>query len=199
MRAEGRRTDLEATAGEPSVLLLSPPPNPVDVGECWRHLDRRLPAGANVLLVRYADAAGTPIHEWYDPEVQDTTVLIRVGRQAPSRGAPGEGGGVADRVETRDDPADVTGLFLLADRCFHKWSGGDAPVALVFVSLTAMLAHVDLETALRTIGVLRERLAELGATGYFHASTAHDAETLSLLSDAVDAVVEFDGDRRAPR
>jgi hypothetical protein len=111
----------------------------------------------------------------------------------------GDGGTeVADAdvtVSSISSPSDLTGLGIEIGQVLSEW---EAPVAVCFDSLTAMLQYVDFETAYEFLHALTGQLYAADARAHYHIDPgAHDpmhVEGITSLFDAAVTVGE-DGQR----
>ena len=96
---------------------------------------------------------------------------------------------VADDVTLKSvsTPDDLTGLGITLSRALSTHE--DAVVC--FDSLTALLQHVDRETAYEFLNALTGHLYAADASAHFHLDPgAHDARTVDALASLFDAIVE---------
>lgn len=99
-------------------------------------------------------------------------------------------------VESIAEPADLSSLGIAISGFLDDSPGPDGETIVCFHSVTALLAHVDLERAFRFLHVLSSRIRSANAVAHYHVDpNAHDARTLNTLAALFDGIVErFDGD-----
>jgi len=93
-------------------------------------------------------------------------------------------------VASIDDPADLSTLGIEISGFLADSPPAGEETIVCFHSLTALLAHSDLERAFRFLHVLTGRIAAADAVAHFHVDpTAHDPRDLNTLSALFDGVV----------
>lgn len=123
---------------------------------------------------------------WLDrmPETVDRTV-VTVGQAASESVQSAEG----VRVKSVSTRSDLTALGIT----MSQYLSSESSVTVCFDSVTAMLDHVDLETAYEFLHTITRQFYSADATGHFHIdSDAHDETTVATITSLCDAVVQFD-------
>lgn len=96
---------------------------------------------------------------------------------------------VAD-IEAVEELSDL-GMYV-RDAVFD-WAADDAPTAVCFDSVTAMLERADVELTFEFLLVLIEGIRPSGAVAHFHFDPdAHDGQTRRTLEHLFDETVELD-------
>lgn len=197
MSRGSRGPTLTSTDGQSSVgLVLAPASNPAAQQAQWQLFSRAVPSSANVLIIEYLNQADPPLYKWYDQDKAARTALITVGktpvRRGSGRSASTYGSSVADRVETRNDPRDVTGVFLLMDKYFNRWSESRRPTVVLVISLSTLINKVNAKAAARFVRALTDRLGELSGKVLFNLDRdAHDEQVVNVIANMSDVVLEY--------
>lgn len=106
------------------------------------------------------------------------------------------GGSAADppapdvTVDTVSTPSDLTALGIKLSQFLSTTEG---EITVCFGSLTALLEHVDLETAFEFLHTVTRQCYDAGARIHFHVDpAAHDDATVATIASLCDAHVAFD-------
>ncbi|MEF8812963.1 MAG: ATPase domain-containing protein [Halovenus sp.] len=99
-------------------------------------------------------------------------------------------------------PSDLTGIGIGVTKCFDRLhAAGIDRGRLALMSLSTMITYSDKETVFKFCHVLSSRLDAAEFLGLFTIdSTAHDEQTLQVIKQAVDGLIELrerDGVREA--
>ena len=90
-------------------------------------------------------------------------------------------------VDTVTDPTDLNSLGTAIGRYLGQWEDDD--LAVCFDSVTALLRHVDEQSAVQFLHLLVQRLEKVEAVVHFHLDpTAHDEATIETVTELVDTV-----------
>lgn len=104
--------------------------------------------------------------------------------------------GVDVRTESPDR---LTGIGIQVNETLTRWRDSDAPVAVYFDSITALLQYVELDVAYRFLHPFTGQVRQAGARGFYRMSEdAHDAVTVSTLEQLFDGFLQVDGMVGAP-
>jgi hypothetical protein len=139
----------------------------------------------SVLFVTYTRQAPTCVSQWEDTGATSRDLgIITVGDA---------GGGGVDRADAVtqnvSSPSDLTGLGIQIGQVLSEW---DAPVAVCFDSLTAMLQYVDFETAYEFLHAITGQFHAAGARAHFHIDPeAHDPTQVDGITSLMDARVDL--------
>ncbi|MHB9286431.1 RAD55 family ATPase [Halobacteriales archaeon Cl-PHB] len=90
-------------------------------------------------------------------------------------------------------PGDLTGIGIGITNCFDQLEAdGVSQGRLALVSLSTMLTYTDKQTVFKFCHVVSSRLDAAGYLGAFTIdSSAHDAQTLQVIKQAFDAMIEI--------
>lgn len=146
-------------------------------------LDLLSTAGAEttVVWVTYSRSPLGCVERYREAGGEGTPAVIAVGEAAAAPAPPGAS------VETVSTPGDLTGLGILLSRKVNTHDD----VVVCFDSLTAVLRHVDHETAYEFLNAVTGHLYAADARAHFHLDAdAHDDEVVGALESLFDAVVE---------
>jgi len=166
----------EAIAAATSTLVCTPS----DAADCAGLLSAAGPE-TTVLWVTYASATSACIRHYRADGGAGELSVIAVGEA----GASAPSGVSVERVSARED---LTGLGILLSR---KLTSHD-DVVVCFDSLTALLRHVDHETAYEFLNAVTAHLYEADASAHFHLDpSAHDDEVVGALASLFDVIAEW--------
>lgn len=156
--------------------------------------------GEGAVVVTTNDQATSIVEEFRTdvPEMDDSQLGVVDCR--------GDGGGDGPQngsyVHHVNSPGDLTGIGIGITKALeglHK-SGRDQG-RLALVSLSTMLTYTDKKTVFKLCHILSSRLDSAGYVGVFTIdSGAHDDQTLQVIKQAFDGLIEFredDGSRQA--
>lgn len=118
-------------------------------------------------------------------------------RSAAEGATAGETGG-QNVVRSVTDPADLPAIERMVDDYLTAWPTDDRRTVVYIDSLTTLLSHASLWSAVQFLDGLTTRVADAGADGYFHLS-AVDERTVDALSPVFDVVVDADDGRDTRR
>lgn len=169
-----------------ATILLKAPLTDRDADDvCKKLLCEGAADGRQVLWVSFTSSPPGCVHAVSDDDV-DRAVLA-VG-EAPTLNDDVGIDGVT--VETVSTPTDLAALGIKLSQ-FLSTASGD--VAVCFDSVTALLQHVDLETAYEFLHTITLQFYTEGARVHFHLDPAeHDEATVATITSLCDAVVSFD-------
>lgn len=136
----------------------------------------------NVLFVSFTRNTSACIDQWEatGTEARDLAVIAVGDEQRVDR----------PDVTTRNvsSPSDLTGLGIGIGETLSAW---DAPIAVCFDSLTAMLQYVDFETAYEFCHTITGQFHAAGARAHFHVDPAAiDSRRIDGFASLVDARVD---------
>jgi hypothetical protein len=152
----------------------------------------------NVLAVTYDNSPESFLDTWTrSVGTRPANVgIVDVGQTMRSTAAQSGGDHAANVVRTVPSPDDTTRVADAMASFLDQWPTTDETL-VVFDSLTALLEHVALDTAVTFLDGLLDRLAETNAVGHFYLETrAHGDPTMATLCSMLDVGVEVveDGD-----
>ncbi len=138
-----------------------------------------------VLFVSFTRQASTCVEQVAEGDVGRTGVIT-----------VGDGGTDVDRedvtVRSISSPSDLTGLGIEIGQILREW---EAPVAVCFDSLTAMLQYVEFETAYEFLHALTGQFYAHDARAHYHIDPgAHDPMHVAGMTSLFDAAVSVDAD-----
>lgn len=192
---------------ETITLPLAPEQHRTGPEQCHDSVTAGAPGETNLLVVTYT-APDVWIQQWrhQTDELPAELGIIAVGEQTRSTGpegdlstpvparAPGQ-----SVLTTVTSPTNLTGLGTAIDLYLEMWAGSAQQTVLCVDSLTALLQHVDVQTACDFLQRLRERVRALEATAHVHWDpTAHPEPTIERLKPLFDAVHEAPTGAGAP-
>ena len=136
----------------------------------------------SVLFVSFTRSASACLSQWEDLDAEaENLAVVAVGTD-----------GSVDRPDvttrTLTSPSDLTGLGVAIGQVIAEW---EAPVAVCFDSLTAMLQYVDFETAYEFCHAVTGQFHAAGARAHFHVDPqALEPRHVAGLTSLVDARVD---------
>lgn len=144
----------------------------------------------DVLLVEFTPDPADRLDQLANHPAAGRKRLLTVGDHADVRSSRAD-----IDVESIDDPSDLSSLGIAISGFLADSPPAGGETIVCFHSLTALLAHSDLERAFRFLHVLTGRIAAADAVAHFHVDpTAHDPRDLNTLAALFDGVVvRFDG------
>jgi len=155
--------------------------------------------GEGAVVVTTNDQAAAVIDEFQTdvPGMEDSQLGV-----VDCRGDGGDSQQNGSYIHHVNSPGDLTGIGIGITKALeglHK-SGRDKG-RLALVSLSTMLTYTDKKTVFKLCHILSSRLDSAGYIGVFTIdSGAHDDQTLQVIKQAFDGLVEFreqDGTRQA--
>lgn len=200
---EGLSADLTGELGRPStVLLLAPALDHREDEACMDLLTVTDPGDEDVLVISFSQSPDDRIELWEahaDGRMPAKMGIIAVGdRRRSAAGAArqtplGASGSVS--VTAVRDPGDLTGIGMRITDYLSEWEGDGNQVVVCIHSLTTLLQFTDLKRVFRFLHVLKTRFEALGAVTHLHLDpTAHDEQTVRVISQLADLTAEPDGD-----
>jgi len=155
--------------------------------------------GEGAVVVTTNDRASAVVDEFQTdvPEMEDSQLGV-----VDCRGDGNDDPQNGSYIHHVSSPGDLTGIGIGITKALdglHK-SGRDQG-RLALVSLSTMLTYTDKKTVFKLCHILSSRLDSAGYVGVFTIdSGAHDDQTLQVIKQAFDGLVEFregDGSREA--
>ena len=163
-----------------ATVLLCGPADQTDA-VCRRLLDDGAAAGRTLLWVSFGRGPA---------DCLDRCTVDDAERAVLAVGASPTDGPDDVRVEAVSTPSDLAALGIKLSQ-FISETDGDLTVC--FDSVTAMLRHVDLETAYEFLHTVTRQCYLADARIHFHLDAdAHDAETVAAITSLCDGRVDHD-------
>ena len=181
--------ELLAQLGRATNVLLcgQSPGESDDHGTPWSSLLASGNEESTVLWVTYARSPDDCLEVYRESDWKDASLVV------VALGTTAECDTDAENVtvETISSSSDLTCLGITISRVLSRRED----VVLYFESVTALLRHVDLETAYPFLHAVTGQLyAADGRSQFSLDSSAHDRQTIDGLASLFDAVVEIDGE-----
>ena len=173
-------TDMTAQLSGASNILLRVPPmgNSRDTSTSLL-LDGITDPG--VLFVSYTQPAQACVDLIRDRDVR-TAGVVTIGDTPTDTDHEGV---ITENVST---PSDLTGLGIQIGQFLSEW---DAPVVVLFDSLTSMLQYVDFETAYEFLHAVTGQVHAADArAGFYIDPDAHDEQWVAGITSLFDASVD---------
>jgi len=157
--------------------------------------------GEGAVVVTTNDQASAVVEEFRTdvPDIDDSQLGVVDCRGDSSESDVDQSGAYIHHVSS---PGDLTGIGIGITKALeglHKSGHDEGRLALV--SLSTMLTYTDKKTVFKLCHILSSRLDSAGYVGVFTIdSGAHDDQTLQVIKQAFDGLVEFreqDGSRQA--
>lgn len=200
---EGLSAGLTGDLGRPStVLLLAPALDNREDEACVDLLTVTEPDDENVLTISFSQSPDDRIGLWeahVDDRLPAKMGVIAVGDQrrsatVTSPSSPlGASGSVS--VTVVRDPGDLTGIGMRITDYLAEWERDGNQVVVCIHSLTTLLQFTDLKRVFRFLHVLKTRFEAIGAVTHLHLDpTAHDEQTVRVISQLADITAELDDD-----
>lgn len=155
--------------------------------------------GEGAVVVTTNDQASAILDEFRTdvPEMEDSQLGI-----VDCRGDGSDGPQSGTYVHHVNSPGDLTGIGIGITKSLdglHK--SGREQGRLALISLSTMLTYTDKKTVFKLCHILSSRLDSAGYVGVFTIdSGAHDDQTLQVIKQAFDGLIEFredEGTRQA--
>lgn len=184
--------------GVANVLLLAPAETETDVDACLHLLGNPDSESTHVLSLGYSappEHTTRAVRRAGLDSTSDTT-FVCIGDTTRSAGSaafsPSSTSPNATTVQVVEDPADLAGIGIAVNDWLDRWDDGHQTV-ICFHSLTALLDHVDVQSAFRFLHVLTGRVATADACAHYHLDpSAHDEQAVRTLSMLFDEIVSVD-------
>lgn len=180
-----------------NILLLVPSLDARDDEACVDLQTIAHPDGENVLSVTITQSVDDRMAVWrsHMGDLLPSKIgFISVGTMTRSTT---DGGDNSDHrrdalaVDNVADPGDLSAISSAIMRYLSVWEDDSNQTILCFHSLTALLQHANQEAVHRFLDALADRVRSTGTIAHYHCDpTVHRQETLDLLTQPVDAVVE---------
>jgi hypothetical protein len=165
--------------GVATVLLCGPPDHNDAV--CRRLLDDGAEAGRTLLRVSFGPGPADCLDRC---PVDDADRAVLAVGASPTEGPDDV------RVAAVSTPSDLAALGIKLSQFISETDG---ELTVCFDSVTAMLQHVDLETAYEFLHTVTRQCYLADARTHFHLDgDAHDAETVAAITSLCDARVDHD-------
>lgn len=178
-----------------NVLLLGELVCPEEYDVCTKLLGAQTPA--NLLLVTLTQSPEERLNvcRGFLGELPGETAIVSVGDSGASSPIPVDGGDHVT-VETIPDPTDLMRIGITISRRLSELEDPDAPTAVCFHSLTALLQlGGNQQSVFRFLHTLRGRVRAAGARAHYHLDDgAHDQELVSLLRPLFDVTLRVGDD-----
>jgi len=183
-----------------AILVLAPSPGSHDDEACGDLLTVTEPAHETVLSVTVTQTTEERVQQW-DTHIDEWPAqmgIISTGeftRSATATTSSAQHLTEPLEIETISDPADLTGLGITISTFLSEWADREQQIVVCVHSLTPLLQYVDLQRLFRFLHVLIGQFRTQDAAAHFHLDpNAHDAQTVNILTQLVDAVVELEAD-----
>ena len=190
----------ERISGASAILVLAPSPGSHDDEACLDLLTVTEPTHESVLSVTVTQTAEERVQRW-DTHIDTWPAqmgIISTGEFTRSATATTSSAHHLTgplEIETVSDPADLTGLGITINKFLSEWADREQQIVVCIHSLTPLLQYVDLQGLFRFLHVLIGRFRTQDAVAHFHLDpNAHDAQTVNILTQLVDTVVELEAE-----
>jgi hypothetical protein len=190
-------SELSAKVGDATTVLLGAPSMAQGTDAvCMDLLTQGDPEDLAVLWVSFTRPAGQRLQHWRrehdaDPESYG---VIAVGDTVGSEDAGDVDPAAVQRVS---NASDLTGIGIKVGEFVGSQDG---QIVVCVDSLTALLQYVELETVYEFVHALTGQLYSAGAFSHFHVDpSAHDSETVDVLTSLFDAFVDIRSDEPVVR
>lgn len=200
MANELRDQELE-NDGIRNLLFLVPSFTPLSARWCANLLLSKSASGGKLVFVTATQSPDDRIKAWQShvtTELPPRIGIVNLG--GDSRTGAGDPtitvdrGGSEIRVETIQNPGNLTRIGISLTSLLTDWPPENDQVVICFDSLTSLLQYVEVRTLYQFLHVLTRQVNTLGGLAHYHLDpTAHDEQTVNQLMSLFDGIVEPDG------
>lgn len=178
-----------ALSDVPVALFLGDAMNPAVSDACFDHLTGDPSPTSHLVKVSYTETPARTVKRLHDRLGDETGALTVVTMGEAGDVPPDATLGASVTVEYVS-ATDLTGLGITIQQAVAEAEEADEDVAVCFDSLTPLLMYVDTPLVFRFMRTLNAYFGHAHAAVHYHLDPgAHDSQTVSVLTAAVDALV----------